>query len=64
MERKKLRDYLLLGSALLAVWFLLSNIGAAVGFVQKLWLILSPFILGAALAFVLNVPMSFLSARY
>ena len=51
MERKKLRDYLLLGSALLAVWFLLSNIGAAVGFVQKLWLILSPFILGAALAF-------------
>lgn len=63
MERKKLRDYLLLGSALLAVWFLLSNIGAAVGFVQKLWLILSPFILGAALAFVLNVPMSFFERK-
>lgn len=63
MERKKLRDYLRLGTALLVVWFLLGNIGAAVGFVQKLWLILSPFILGAALAFVLNVPMSFFERK-
>lgn len=60
MERKKFRDYLLLGTALLAVWFLFSHMGEAAGFVQKLWLILSPFVLGAALAFVLNVPMSFL----
>ncbi|MDD6144090.1 MAG: AI-2E family transporter [bacterium] len=63
MERKKLRDYLRLGTALLVVWFLLGNIGAVVGFVQKLWLILSPFILGAALAFVLNVPMSFFERK-
>ena len=63
MERKKLRDYLRLGTALLVVWFLLGNIGAVVGFGQKLWLILSPFILGAALAFVLNVPMSFFERK-
>ena len=60
MERKRFRDYLLLGTALLAVWFLFSHIGEAAGFVKRLWLILSPFVVGAALAFVLNVPMSFL----
>lgn len=63
MERKKFRDILLLGTALLAVWFLFSHIGDAVGFVKNLWFILSPFILGAALAFVLSVPMNFFERR-
>ena len=56
MERKKFRDYLLLGSALLGIWFLLQRFDAVAGFVQTLWVILSPFVLGAVLAFVLNVP--------
>lgn len=63
MERKKFRDILLLGTALLAVWFLFSHIGDAVGFVKNLWFILSPFILGAALAFVLSVPMNFFERK-
>ena len=59
MERKKFRDYLLLGSALLGIWFLLQRFDALSGFVQTRWVILSPFVVGAALAFVLNVPMRF-----
>lgn len=63
VERKKFRDVLLLGIALLAVWFVFSHIEQAAAFMQKLWLILSPFVLGAALAFVLNVPMSFFERK-
>lgn len=63
MERKKFRDYLLLGSALLAVYFILQHFGVLMGFLQKLWVILSPFVLGAAIAFVLNVPMRFLETK-
>lgn len=63
MERKKFRDWLLLGSALLGVWFILNHVREAAGFLQSLWIILSPFLLGAAFAFVLNVPMSFLERR-
>lgn len=60
MERKKMRDWLLLGAALLGIWFVLQHIGGLVSFLQTLWGILLPFLLGAALAFVLNVPMHFL----
>ena len=63
MERKKFRDWLLLGSTLLGIWFVLNHVREVAGFVQTLWTILSPFLLGAALAFVLNVPMSFLEKR-
>ena len=63
MERKTFRDRLLLGSALLGVWFVLNHVKEAAGFLHTLWVILSPFVLGAALAFVLNVPMSFLEKR-
>lgn len=63
MERKKFRDTLLLGGLLLGIWFLLNHAQGVVGFVRMLWTILSPFLLGAALAFVLNVPMRFLETR-
>lgn len=63
MERKKFREYLLLGSALLGVWFLLQRFDALAGFFKSLWVILSPFVLGAVFAFVLNVPMRFLENK-
>lgn len=63
MERKKFRDYLLLGSALLGVWFLLQRFDALADFMGSLWVILSPFVLGAVLAFVLNVPMRFFETK-
>lgn len=63
MERKRFRDYLLLGSALLGVWFLLQRFDALAGFLKTLWVILSPFVMGAVVAFILNVPMRFLETR-
>lgn len=63
MGRKKFREIFVLGSLLLGVWFLLNHADGVVGFLQALWVILSPFLLGAALAFVLNVPMRFLEKR-
>ena len=63
MERKKFRDSLLLGCALLGVWFLLQRFDALAGFLHALWVILSPFVLGAVFAFILNVPMRFLENR-
>lgn len=63
MERKKFRDYLLLGAAVLGVWFILDHVQGVLDFFQMLWVILAPFLLGAAFAFVLNVPMRFLEKR-
>ena len=57
MERKKFLDYLLLGALLIVLYFVVQNIGAIAGFAKNLWGILSPFLIGGALAFVLNVPM-------
>ena len=63
MERKKLRDLFLLGASLLAVYFILMHLGSIAVFCQRLWGILSPFLIGAALAFVLNVPMRIVETR-
>ena len=63
MERKKFRDYFLLGASLLGLYFVLLNLGTIVGFADNLWRILSPFLLGGALAFVLNVPMKIVETR-
>ena len=63
MERKKFKDYFLLGAALLVLYFVLLNLGTIVGFADNLWRILSPFLLGGALAFVLNVPMKIVETR-
>ena len=60
MERKKFWAILLLGSCLIGVYFLLERGGTLLEFLRTLWLILSPFLVGGALAFVFNVPMRFL----
>ncbi|MBR6569997.1 MAG: AI-2E family transporter [Clostridia bacterium] len=63
MERKKFRDYFLLGAALLVLYFILLNLRSIAVFADNLWRILSPFLLGGALAFVLNVPMKIVETR-
>lgn len=63
MERKKLRELFILGASLIAVYFLFERGQKLVTFAKNVWAILSPFLLGAALAFVLNVPMRFLEKR-
>ena len=63
MERKKFWATLLLGVCLIGFYFLLARGGSLLAFLGTLWGILSPFLLGGALAFVFNVPMSFLEKR-
>lgn len=59
MDRKRFRDTLLLALCIIGIYFLFEHGGALLGFFQKLWMILAPFLLGGALAFILNVPMRF-----
>lgn len=63
MERKTFRDRFLLGAALIGLYFLLLNAGSILDFGKNLWRILSPFLIGGALAFVLNVPMKLVETR-
>ncbi len=63
MERKKLREWLIPGCILLCVWFLLQRFDALVDFAGTIWMILSPFVLGAVIAFILNVPMRFVENK-
>lgn len=63
MDRKKFRDLFFLGAALLALYFVLLNYQNIIGFADELWSILSPFLLGGALAFVLNVPMRIVETK-
>ena len=63
MDRRKFKGYLVLGCALMVFAFLLTRFDALVEFARTLWVILSPFVLGAVFAFVLNVPMRFVERR-
>lgn len=63
MDRKKFKQTLLLGACLIAIYFLFQRAEGVLGFLATIWLILSPFLLGACLAFILNVPMRFLETR-
>lgn len=63
MDRKLFRDVLALCLCVVAALFVLFNAGALLGFASRLLVILTPFWLGAALAFVLSVPLRFLEGR-
>lgn len=63
MERKKFWATLLLGVCLIGFYFLLARGASLLAFIGMLWSILSPFLLGGALAFVFNVPMRFLEKK-
>lgn len=63
MDRKKFRNALLLSTCIIAIYFVFAHGGALLGFAKKIWLILSPFLLGGVMAFILNVPMRFMERR-
>ncbi len=63
MERKKLKQILFVSTCIIAIFFLfwrMDMVAAALGGLLK---ILTPFILGGALAVVFNVPMRFLERK-
>lgn len=53
----------LLGTALLIVACILYNVTAVWGFLGKLVGFVSPFLMGGAIAFVLNIPMQFIESH-
>ena len=59
MEKNKRIDYLIIGVILIVVYIVLQHFGSIWGFLLKLLGILTPFLFGSALAFILNVPMRF-----
>ena len=56
-NRQTTRGVLLVVCGGVAFYCALQNLGAVLGAVGRIFGILAPFLLGGALAFVLNVPM-------
>lgn len=59
MDNKKRLDYIVIGAFLILFYLLLKNIGVIWSFIKILLGILTPFLMGGAFAFVLNLPMRF-----
>lgn len=63
MERKKMRDILIVGSILIAIFAVSQHLNWISNFFMKTLGILLPFLIGGALALFLNVPMTFFENR-
>ena len=63
MERKKLKQLLVASTCVIAIYFLFLRAGNVLSVLSTLLGILSPFVLGACFAFILNVPMRFFENR-
>ena len=63
MERKKMRDILIVGSILIAIFAVSQHLNWISNFFMKTLGILLPFLIGGALALFLNVPMTFFETR-
>ncbi len=57
LKDEKTRRILISGSILVILYFLLNNISEIWGFFNKFLKVMSPFIVGAAIAYILNVPI-------
>lgn len=63
MERKRLRQILVVSTCVIAIFFLFQRIDFVLAALKTLFGILTPFILGGVFAFILNVPMRFFEKR-
>ncbi len=63
MERKKMRDIVVVGSILIAIFAVSQHLNWITDFLMKTLGILLPFLVGGALALFLNVPMTFFEKR-
>ena len=63
MEKQKRREILLLGTLLIVIYTAVQHADLAWGLVLALLKILQPFLFGAGLAFILNVPMRFFETK-
>lgn len=63
MEKQKRREILLLGTLLIVIYTAVQHADLAWGLALALLKILQPFLFGAGLAFILNVPMRFFETK-
>ena len=63
LKDKKSSNYLIVGLLLISFYFILLHIGLVFAFLHKLYDIVSPFIVGLILAYILNIPMTFLENK-
>lgn len=66
MEKKnvEMKRWLILIIVILIGYWIANNLSVLVDFFKLIGNILSPFILGGCLAFILNIPMSFFEKNY
>ena len=63
LKDAKSRNYLMVGLLLISFYFILLHLGLVFDFLHKLYVIISPFLVGLILAYVLNIPMTFLENK-
>ena len=63
MEKQRHREILLLGTLLIVIYTAVQHADLAWGLLLALLKILQPFLFGAGLAFILNVPMRFFETK-
>ena len=63
MEKQKRREILMLGTLLIVIYTAVQHADLDWGLVLALLKILQPFLFGAGLAFILNVPMRFFETK-
>lgn len=63
MDKRRMRDILIVGTLLILIYTLAQHAGSLWGFLNTVLAILQPFLYGGGLAFVLNVPMRFFETR-
>ena len=63
MDRKKLRQILVISTLIIAIYFLFLRVGDVLGVLRTVVAILLPFVIGGILAFTFNVPLRFFENR-
>ena len=63
MEKKEIKKWLPLIVSSIIIYWGINNLNIIGSFINKIMQIIFPFILGGALAFILNIPMSFFERK-
>ena len=63
-DKKDIKKWFKIISFALIGLLIVNNFHIVTGFVGKFFDIISPFVVGAALAFILNIPMKFFESKF
>ena len=63
-DKKDIKKWFKIISFALIGLLIVNNVSVVAGFITKFMDIISPFVVGAALAFILNIPMNFFENKF